>query len=264
MLTNIGKKIEKMRKEKGFSQTYLAKQLGISRPTFDLIEKRTRDLSISQARELAKLFSMTLEDFLAGEEPPETKVILEKRKKQPKAKVSKIRISVPQENIEKFKEVLLYVLQEVGAKPNIGETALYKLLYFIDFDFYEKYEEQLIGATYIKNKYGPTPVEFENIVKDMERKKEVEKIKSKYFTREQKKYIPLRRPNLTKLKDARELNHINDVLARFSDKNAKELTEYSHQDIPWITAKVGQPLEYEAVFYRTHKTSVRNYDEDKL
>ncbi len=46
---------------------------------------------------------------------------------------------------------LLYVLNKVGCKYNVGETVLYKLLYFIDFDFYEKYEEQLIGATYVKN-----------------------------------------------------------------------------------------------------------------
>jgi len=30
-------------------------------------------------------------------------------------------------------------------------TVLYKILYFIDFDYYEKYEEQLMGALYIKN-----------------------------------------------------------------------------------------------------------------
>ena len=38
-----------------------------------------------------------------------------------------------------------------AAKSNVGMTVLYKLLYFIDFDYYEKFEEQLIGATYIKN-----------------------------------------------------------------------------------------------------------------
>ncbi|QQS18171.1 hypothetical protein IPL68_06065 [Candidatus Saccharibacteria bacterium] len=44
----------------------------------------------------------------------------------------------PQTNPEKLREVLLYVLGKVGAKPNVGETVLYKLLYFIDFDYYEK------------------------------------------------------------------------------------------------------------------------------
>ena len=65
-------------------------------------------------------------------------------------------------------------LGKVGAKPNVGETVLYKLLYFIDFNYYEKYEEQLIGATYIKNHHGPTPIEFQAIVNEMIEKKEIE------------------------------------------------------------------------------------------
>jgi len=66
-----------------------------------------------------------------------------------------MRIIISQANVKKFKEVFLYILEKVGARPNIGETALYKLLYFIDFDYYEKFEEQLIGAKYIKNHFGP-------------------------------------------------------------------------------------------------------------
>ena len=57
------------------------------------------------------------------------------------------------------------------------------------------------------------------------------------------------------------MRHIDEVLARLGDKNAKELSEYSHEDTPWLVAKENQPLDYEAVFYRTPKTSVRNYDE---
>ena len=86
------------------------------------------------------------------------------RELQKKEKVEpQIRISDPQKNLEKFKEVFLYILNKVGSKPNIGETVIYKLLYFIDFNFYEKYEEQLIGAAYLKNRFGPTPVEFKKI-----------------------------------------------------------------------------------------------------
>ena len=84
----------------------------------------------------------------------------------------------------------------MGEKKKIGETAIYKLLYFIDFDFYEKYEEQIIGAHYIKNHYGPTPVEFKKIVDEMEEKKEIERVKSRHFQYEQKKYLPLREPRL--------------------------------------------------------------------
>jgi hypothetical protein len=60
------------------------------------------------------------------------------------SKKNDIRISVPQKNLKNFKEALLYILNKVGSKPNVGETVIYKLLYFVDFDYYEKFEEQFI------------------------------------------------------------------------------------------------------------------------
>ena len=89
-------------------------------------------------------------------------------------------------NLETFRQVLLYVLNKVGGKPNVGETVLHKLLYFIDFDYYEKYEENLVGATYIKNHHGPTSVELQSILKDMQENGEIEAVNSRYFKHEQK------------------------------------------------------------------------------
>lgn len=256
---NYANLIKKLRKKHNFSQEYLARELSISRPTFIEIEKGGKELTISEAKKLSSIFGISFEKFLAGEESENISVVLDKKKGESDLVAPEIRISVPQKKMDKFKEVLLYVLEKVGAQMNVGETVIYKLLYFIDFDFYEKYEEQLIGATYIKNHYGPTPVEFKKIVEEMEKKGEIEKVKSKYFQHEQKKYLPRRKPNLNKL-SAREIKHIDEVLARLAEKNANKLSEYSHNDVPWITAKEGKPLDYEAVFYRTNKTSVRNYD----
>lgn len=188
-------------------------------------------------------------------------VKIEPEEKSERPEKERVRVSVPQKNLKKFKEVLLYILSKVGGKPNVGETVLYKLLYFIDFDYYEKFEEQLIGATYIKNRYGPIPVEFKKIVGQMESKGELETVKSKYFQHEQKKYLPHRSPDLSLL-TAQEKEHIDEVLARLSDKNAKELSDYSHGDVPWLTRGFGEPLSYESVFYRDEKYSVRNYGDD--
>lgn len=256
----ISKFIQQLRKKRNLTQEFLASELDISRPTYVQIEQNKRELTISEAKKLAAIFGVSFEDFIQGKDYSMTAEI-KKNKNKPKAEKQKMRISVPQKNLEKFKEVLLYVLSKIGGKPNVGETVLYKLLYFIDFDFYEKFEEQLIGATYIKNRYGPTPVEFKVIVDDMIQNGELAKVESKYFNHYQKKYLPVRDPDLTKLKDARELRHIDEVLARLGDKNATELSEYSHEDVPWLVAKENKPLDYEAVFYRTPKTSVRNYDE---
>lgn len=259
MVKELYKKLKTLRERSHFSQEQLADVLGISRPTYMQIEKGERELSISEAKKLASIFSLSLESFLRSNVSGEQKVVLESGTKDEKK--ADIRIVMPRANVKKFKEVLLYVLSKVGAKPNIGETALYKLLYFIDFDFYEKFEEQLTGARYIKNHYGPTPVEFKKIVESMEEKKEIERVKSSYFQYEQKKYLPRREPNLKAL-SAQEIKHIDEVLARLSDKNANELSDYSHNDVPWRIHRSGEIISYESVFYRDPEHSVRNYDDE--
>ena len=254
--------IQNLRKENGLTQEYISKKLDISRPTYIQIERGKRDITVSEAKKLAGIFDISLNDFL--EEKKESKIRLKidgSDVKNLNQDDPEIRISVPQKNVEKFKEVLLYILSKVGGKPNIGEAVIYKLLYFIDFDFYEKYEEQLIGATYIKNHHGPTPVEFKAIVDRMIKNKEIMKVEKKYFEYPQRKYLPIRMPNLEVL-SAREKEHIDNVLIRLSDKNAKEMENYTHEDIPWKTATDGKVISYESVFYRDENYSVRNYEDD--
>lgn len=256
----LAKFIQQLRKKNNLTQEFLASELSISRPTYVQIEQGKRDLTITEAEKLASIFGISFEDFRHGKDSSITAEI-KRNKIKPKTEKQEIRISVPQKNLGKFKEVLLYVLSKVGGKPNVGEAVLYKLLYFIDFDFYEKFEEQLIGATYIKNHYGPTPVEFKAVVDDMIQNREVVKVNGKYFNYPQRKYLPVRRPNLDVL-SGREIEHIDDVLARLADKNAKEMENYSHGDIPWKTAEKGKPLSYESVLYRDERYSVRNHEDE--
>jgi len=195
----------------------------------------------------------------------EPEVILDTAKEDRKPTLQ-MRINVPQRNLEKFKEVLLYLLNKIASKPNIGETVLYKILYFIDFDFYEKYEEQLIGATYKKNRYGPTPLEFKKIIEKMTKDKEIMKVQSSYFQYPQTKYLPLRKADLSKLKaneiEVINIEVINDVVNKLSDMNSAQISEYSHSDVPWLTTENNGVIEYESVFYRTPPYSVREYSED--
>ena len=58
------------------------------------------------------------------------------------------RQSTPTFNPHKLREVVLYILSKHG-KP-LDVESLGVMLYFIDFDYYEKFEEHLMGAKYIK------------------------------------------------------------------------------------------------------------------
>lgn len=253
----IGNFIQELRKKHNLTQGFLASKIDVSRPTFIQIERGERDLTITEAKRLAGIFELSLEDFLAKKDS-KRKVVLEKEKtiKSPEAT-----IRVQRKDVDKFKQVLLYILEKVGSKPNVGETVLHKLLYFIDFDYYEKFEENLMGATYIKNHHGPTSIELGKIIKEMQEKKEIEAVNSRYFKFDQKKYLPLKHSNLDTF-SAQEKEHIDDVLARLADKNAKEIESYSHGDIPWLSTEDGQELSYESVFYRDDHYSVRSYRDE--
>jgi len=255
--------IKDYRKQKGISQAEFALTLGISRTSYIAVEQGKRPLELDEAEKLSKVLEISLDELINGEVPaPE--IIFEKDKKTKNAntKENETRISVPQEKVEKFKQVLLYILAKIGGKPNIGQTVLYKLLYFIDFDYYEKYEEQLIGARYIKNTHGPTPVIFSKIIKELEKEKKIEEIKSKFYKYDQTKYLtnPECKINLSSL-TAQELAHIDWEMKRLSDMTANKISELSHKDTPWKIAKEKEQLDYEFVFYRPEETSVREYEE---
>lgn len=248
-----------LREEKSLSQDDLASALGLSRQTISKYENGETNFTLDVIKKLSRFFDVDYSCFIDNKPPvrPEYNIIEGKKVTEEQ----EIRIDIPQENISKFKQVLLYILNKVGAKPNVGQTVIYKLLYFIDFDYYEIFEEQLMGLKYIKNTYGPTPIDFAKLIQEMEKDGELEEVKTKYFNKDQTKYLPIKEPNLSLL-SGQEIKHIDDELARLSDMTAKELSEYSHKDIPWIGANMGEIMDYEAVFYRNDDTSRREYVEE--
>ena len=257
----LAKFIQQQRNKHGMTQEYLASELGMSRPTYMQIEQGDRDLTITEAKKLAAVFDLSLENFLHEQEEILPVVKIEKGEKKKTIKKQEIRISIPQEKSEKFRQTLLYILEKIGGKSNIGKTVLYKLLYFTDFDYYEKYEEQLIGARYIKNTYGPTPVMFAEIITQLEADGKIETVKSKFYTREQTKYLvnPSNELDVSAL-SSQELAHIDWEIDRLGNMTAVQISALSHIDTPWIAANDKETLEYEHVFYRPNETSVRMYE----
>ncbi|MCK4577690.1 MAG: DUF4065 domain-containing protein [Candidatus Marinimicrobia bacterium] len=253
----LGQRLRHLRESRELSQADIAIILNISRPSISLIEKGERKISGIELAKLAEYFGVSLDSIVDPKKG--IGVMLE----QSKRSVSNegLRISVPQDRADKFESVLLYILNKVGSRPNIGETVIYKLLYFIDFNYYEKYETQLVGATYIKNHHGPTPIEFKKIIDSMIKNETVEQVTSQYFQYPQRKYLPLKEPDLSIL-SAQEIEMIDRVLSQLASMNASELSSHSHEDIPWKVADNGKLLQYESVFYRTDQYSVREYPAD--
>jgi transcriptional regulator with XRE-family HTH domain len=251
--------IKKLRENAGLTQQEVADKLGLARATYAAIEDG-REPKLSVIKDLAEFYQIAPGDLVDGKitrayEPTPVYERIEettaKRELEPKL------------NPDKLRDVLLYLTEKIGAKPNVGETVLYKLLYFIDFDYYEKNERSITGLTYIKNHFGPTPAgAFTKILSKMEQDGDMETVDTKYYSHTQKKYLPRKRANLKSL-SADELAHIDWEIERLGDKSANELSDFSHLDTPWVVAEPGKPIGYRFVFYRGAKTAVAE-PEDEL
>jgi transcriptional regulator with XRE-family HTH domain len=248
----VGERIKALRDLSEKSQEDIASYLNIPRPSVSQIESGQRFLSAIELAKLSEIFLVPVDCILFG--------VLEDQKKPPQkiTKKSKIKTSFELDE-SKFKEILLYVLSQTANRPNVGETVLYKLLYFCDFNYYEKYRESMTGATYIKNHFGPTPTDFKKIVQK-NLGTEIAIDKNKYHGFEQTRYLALKTPDLRKINGA-EKEVIDDVIAKLGSMSAKQISEYSHDDTPWLTTKDGEAIDYQLVFYRSPAYSVGEYDE---
>jgi len=162
-------------------------------------------------------------------------------------------------NRGKYKTILHYIIKECGSRPNFGKTVLWKLLYFVDFDFYELYEEKLTGENYKNINYGPAPEHFNEIMKELKSKKLIGEIKERVITYDKQRYIALKEPDLKSL-SAHEKEVIDNVIKRYGSYNAEKIKEIVHQDIPVKATKLKERIDYELVFYREPPFSVRSYE----
>ncbi len=252
----------RLRQEMGFTQEALAKQLGITRATYIKLERGQSSPTLEQMKRLADCLEVPVK-ALIDEKPAATRV-KPQSVKRPSRKAGDGKRPTTKVDLAKLESVLLYVLNKVGSQPNIGETVLCKILYFIDFDYYEHHDQSITGLRYYHNHSGPTPdPAFQSLTMEMIANGKLQIVETKFYDKVQKKYLASLDPDLTRL-SGQEVEHINDVLGRLGHKTAQEITDYVHQDTPWIATKPGQPIDYRLAKYRTTVTSVIPPADDEL
>jgi transcriptional regulator with XRE-family HTH domain len=253
MLTpqKLGKKIKLLRENKGWSQEELAKKMKYSRSTITNIESGKRDLEALELVKFAGIFGIEPSEFLREEGPAAATA----KKTAPKAEFKFDPV--------KLKNIILYILEKCGGKPNVGETVLYKLLYFSDFDNYELNGRPVTGMNYVRLQFGPVPCvkEYNPVVEQMTEKRELKIITQDYYGMIQKRYIALIDADKSLLAEA-EKNIINEVISKYSDMSARGIENYVHGDAPWKETEENNFINYNLVFNRVPPYAHENYDID--
>lgn len=165
-------------------------------------------------------------------------------------------------NRDKYKQILYYFIRETsGVKfSNVGRTVLHKLLYFNEFDYYERYETPLTDETFIKQTHGPFSTHFDALTEEMIREEVITCDTVNYKGKTQYRYRALK--NIEVDLPQREMENLEDTLRRYGTMTGSQIEAISHQDMPWIAAEDCQKLDYEFVFYRSKGMAVTECSDD--
>lgn len=236
IMVYLSKKVKSLRNYANLSQEQMADLLQMSRVTYATIESGKRDLKKNELEKIAHIFEISVQDLL-------------------NKPVTKTRIS-KDHPLYKMMQTILYVLSQCAGKPNVGKVVLNKLLYFADFNHYEKYWSSITGDVYVKMPMWPVPKSIDAVAALMEKWWMIESITSDFHWYNQVRFIPNEKPDLS-IFTATELAELDSVITKYSDKTGKRLTEYSHGDMPWkATENIGDEVSYGLVHYRTSLYSV--------
>ena len=72
-------------------------------------------------------------------------------------------------NEKKYKNLILFFAGKVK-NGTLGKLKMMKLLYFLDFDYFEKYGKSVTGDEYLRWENGPVPKMAEKILEGMDNK----------------------------------------------------------------------------------------------
>lgn len=153
-------------------------------------------------------------------------------------------------NEKKYENVILYIISELGGALK-GKKKLAKLLYFADFDYYEKYEDYLTGDEYRAQPMGPLPINMTKVVSKLEQEKKVkveyEKIPG--LENECEVYSSHIKPDLSVF-SKREKAMLDRVIQTYGNLSGGQLENLSHQEAPYTGADLGKQIMYELAMYR--------------
>lgn len=151
---------------------------------------------------------------------------------------------------EKYKLVILYLCAQLG-KEIRGKKKLAKLLYFVDFDFFEKTQKHFTGDKYKALPMGPVPVSLNAITAEMVKEKtlKIESINEHNGYNPTEVYTCLKNPkNSDFLPEEKEM--LDRVILKYGHLNGKQLEDLTHAEAPYAGTKPGDEIFYELAFYR--------------
>ncbi len=157
--------------------------------------------------------------------------------------------NMPKIDQKKYKNAILFFAQKIQ-NGTLGKLKLMKLLYYLDFDFFEKYGRSVTGDQYLRFEHGPVPRMAAKIIEAMDGK-EIKITKRKVADGyNDQQHIEARGEFDLNVFTKEELLMLEEVATKWEKFTGAEMRDASHGEAPWIAAKPNEVIDYNLVYYR--------------
>lgn len=208
-----GQKIKNLRMKSGFSQSFVADKLGLSRPSYTSIERGGRGLTLIEAQKLKDLFGVPIESFIDASFP----------------------------DYEKYKQIILAYLQSsISIDGKVPKTKLAKLVYLADFAWYYSHLESMSGMQYLRRTYGPVPDSYFRALAELE---DEGKVVINYKGDSILVGAAAERQKLDLL-TTEEFSLIKKISDKWKDKRTNEIVGFTHEQLPYKLCAPDETIPY--------------------
>lgn len=217
--------IKRLREQLGLSQSTIADEIGISRPSYDKVESGDKELTISQAKSLASVLGTGFDNLFA-DSPSEPTV---------------------QYDESRYKDMIRRFISYAGADSDgrIPKTKLAKLLYLADFAWFYEHLESISGLKYRRISQGPVPDEYFRVIDSMYDSGEID---IKFSGKAQ--MIKLNEDTL----DPRDKAVSDDqddlfkkIAAEWKEARTEAIVNFTHSQDPWRMCAESEIIPYELI-----------------
>jgi transcriptional regulator with XRE-family HTH domain len=219
MTTKYAPLIKQLREERGFSQSFIAERLEISRQSYMAIERGQRDLTLQEAEKLSDLYGISIEDLTM--------------------------VSIPK--YEKYKEMILAFLKILRPYRDgkVPKTKLAKMLYLADFAWYYQNFESMSGMQYLKRQYGPVPDPYFRALNELEEDGQIS-VDHKGDSLLVRLNESAERQNLDTI-SPEEITLIKEIAKKWRDKRTQEIIHFTHEQLPYKVCSPDESIPYELI-----------------
>ena len=148
---------------------------------------------------------------------------------------------------DKIKELILYVAEQTETDVTTGSTKLNKILYFAELSHMRRTGHPISGAEYQKQPQGPTLQMMRPLIRALEEDGAAKEVERDYHGMSQKRLVALRDVDLEAF-SASEIAAVDGIIRQLWDKNAKKVSEMSHEDPGWEAVEMGDAIPLEMAF----------------